>query len=231
MSGILYGVGVGPGDPELLTIKALRRIEKSPVIAVPAREKERSAAYKIVAQAVKDLNEKEILCIDMPMTRDREKLLFSHKAGAEQLIRILGQGKDIAFLTLGDPGIYSTYMYLHRLVAGKGYQAEIISGVPSFCAASALLGEELVKSDEMLHLVPSAYGVEDALKMPGTKVLMKAGKKMPQIRRRLEEMDAEAHMVENCGMANEKIYHGADQMPEDAGYYSLIIVKNKRGAC
>ena len=61
MSGILYGVGVGPGDPELLTIKALKRIEKSPVIAVPAREKERSAAYKIVAQAVKDLNEKEIL--------------------------------------------------------------------------------------------------------------------------------------------------------------------------
>ena len=60
---------------------------------------------------------------------------------------------------------------------------------------------------------------------------MKAGKKMPQIRRRLEEMDAEAHMVENCGMANEKIYHGVDQMPEDAGYYSLIIVKNKRGAC
>ncbi len=116
MNGTLYGVGVGPGDPELMTIKALKRIESSPVIAVPAKEKEKSAAYKIAVKAVANLQDKEILCIEMPMTRDKEKLMTAHYAGAEELTRVLRQGKDIAFLTLGDPAVYSTYLYLDRLI-------------------------------------------------------------------------------------------------------------------
>ncbi len=229
MNGTLYGVGVGPGDPELMTIKALKRIESSPVIAVPAKEKEKSAAYKIAVKAVANLQDKEILCIEMPMTRDKEKLMTAHYAGAEELTRVLRQGKDIAFLTLGDPAVYSTYLYLDRLIRGAGFRTEMVSGVPSFCAAAALLGTGLAENAEQLHLVPSAYGAEDVLKLSGTKVLMKAGKKIPEIKKLLAGADVDVYMAENCGMEGERVYHGIDEIPDDAGYYSLFLVKDRNG--
>lgn len=221
-------MGVGPGDAELMTVKALRRIEESPVIAVPAREKEKSAAYKIAAKIVKDIGKKEILCIDMPMTRDKEKLAAAHRAGAALLTGVLRQGKDVAFLTLGDPCIYSTYLYLHRLVKAEGYEAGIISGIPSFCAAGALMGLGLTEGEEQLHIIPSSAQIEEALRLSGTKILMKAGKRMPQVKRALAGLDREVYMVENCGMEQEKIYCGVEEIPDDAGYYSLIIVKDGR---
>ncbi len=227
MRGTLYGVGVGPGDPELLTLKALRVIREAPVIAVPTEQKEESVAYRIVREAYPELDRKEVLPVPMPMTKDKQQLAASHEAGAAAVERILETGKSVAFLTLGDPTVYSTYLYIHRLVAQAGYPTEIVSGIPSFCAVAARLNMGLVEKAELLHVIPSSYPVEEALKLSGTRVLMKAGKKMGQVKAQLEALGADVCMIENCGMENEKVYRSAEEIPEDAGYYSLILVKDK----
>jgi precorrin-2/cobalt-factor-2 C20-methyltransferase len=229
MRGTLYGIGVGPGDPELLTIKALRLIREAEVIAVPAKQKEDSVAYQIVKKAYPELEKKDVLAIDMPMTKDKEKLQASHRLGAQMVEQELNQGKNVAFLTLGDPTVYSTYLYIHRLVGADGFPTEIVSGIPSFCAVAARMNMGLVEKADLLHVIPSSYPVEEALKLPGTRVLMKAGKKMGQVKQQLQQLPSSVSMIENCGMAEERIYRSADEIPEDAGYYSLIIVKEPEG--
>lgn len=228
MSGILYGTGIGPGDPELLTLKAVRLIQENEIIAVPGEKAEESIAYKIAVQAVPDLKKKELLALSMPMTKDRAILEKSHRQGVETIERILKEGKNVVFLTLGDPTIYSTYLYLHRQVIADGFQAEISSGIPSFCAAAASFGTGLVENSEELHVIPASYQIEEALSMKGTKVLMKAGKKMPDVKQKLKDFPSTVLMVENCGMDTEKRYETVDEIPDEAGYYSLLIVKERK---
>lgn len=228
MGAIFYGVGVGPGDPELLTLKAARIINECDVLAVPGKTKEESVAYRIALAAIPEIEKKEILCVHMPMTKDETKLEESHRRGAQQIISQLSEKKSVAFLTLGDPTVYSTYLYLQGRVQAAGYETGLVSGVASFLAAAARLNTGLVERAQELHIIPSSYGIEEALKLSGTKVLMKAGKKMPLIKERLSGTGDEVFMVENCGMKDEKIYAGAEEIPEDAGYYSLIIIKEKK---
>ena len=139
MSGKLYGVGVGPGDPELLTLKALRIIKEVDVIAVPGTDAKKSVAYQIVEGAFPELSEKMLLAVPMPMIKESDALKKAHDEGAEQIKKELDTGKNVAFLTLGDPTVYSTYLYIHKRVAEMGYETEIVSGIPSFCAVAAKL--------------------------------------------------------------------------------------------
>ena len=166
----------------------------------------------------------------MPMTKDHEKLRESHEKGAKTVAAVLDQGKDVVFLTLGDTTVYSTYLYVHHRVAEMGYDTEIVSGITSFCAVAARLNIGLVEKHEELHVIPASYQIEEALQLPGTKVLMKAGKKMAEVKATIKRLGASAVMIENCGMPNEKIYRSVDEIPEDAGYYSLIIIKDSKRA-
>ncbi len=225
MTGTLYGVGVGPGDPELLTLKAIRIIKECDILAIPVSDKDTCVAFNIVKQALPDITEKEVLSIPMPMTKDRDRLEENHRKGAQIIEEYLNKGYNIAFLTLGDPTVYYTYIYIHKRILEQGYSAEIINGIPSFCAVAARLNESLVESADQLHVIPSSYSIENALTLPGTKVLMKAGKKIGEVKEQLKASGAEAKMIENCGMEQEKIYHTLEDIPEEAGYYSLIIVK------
>lgn len=227
MQGTLYGVGVGPGDARLMTYLAVETIEKCPVIAVPGREKEAVVSYQIAGGIIKGLDKKECLCLTTPMTKDKAVLDAAYRNSAEEIMEQLRQGKDVAYLTLGDPTVYSTYIYIHRLVKQQGFQGEIINGVPSFLAASARLSDSLADRAEQLHIIPASYDVEEALKLPGTKVLMKAASKMPEVKKQLSNQRLSAQMVENCGMVDEKIYYTVEEMPDEAGYYSLVIVKDR----
>ena len=227
MKGKLYGVGIGPGDPELLTLKALRVIRESQVLALPGREPKDTVAYKIVQGACPEIEEKELLAVDMPMTKDPARLAASHDEGAAKVMEYLDRGEQVAFLTLGDPTVYSTYLYVHKRVEAAGYETEIVSGITSFCAVAARLNMGLVEKAEPLHVIPASYQIEEALKLSGTKVLMKAGKKMADVKRILKAQELPVAMIENCGMPDEKIYRSVEEIPEDAGYYSLIIVKEK----
>ena len=225
MNGRLYGVGVGPGDPELLTLKAVRVIEECDIIAVPGKKKEESVAYQIANQAINDLNEKSCMELEMPMTKDQEALEKAHDHVAKMIMEKLDEGKDIAFLTLGDPTIYSTYLYIHERVKKEGYPTQIISGIPSFCAAAAKAGIGLVEKNEMLHLIPAVYEIEDSFQWKGTKVYMKAGKSLKKIKEKVSDGSSQIVMVENCGMDNEFICTNLEEIPEQTGYYSLLILK------
>ena len=183
MHGILYGVGVGPGDPRLMTFLAADTIKKCEVLAVPARTREQAVSYQIARGLLPELDQKACLSLAVPMTKDRTVLNAAYEQAADLVEEQLKAGKDVACLTLGDPTIYSTYIYLHRIIKARGYETQIISGVPSFCAASARLGDSLADRSEQLHIIPSAYGVEEALALPGTKVLMKAASKMDAVKK------------------------------------------------
>lgn len=225
MKGTLYGVGVGPGDPRLMTYLAVETIIKCPVIAVPSSGREGAVSYRIAAGIVKGLDEKKCLELSTPMTKDRQVLGEAYGAAAEKIAAELEAGKDVAYLTLGDPTIYSTYIYIHRRVRELGYDVKIVNGVPSFCAASAELGDSLADRSEQLHIIPSTYEIEEALELSGTRVLMKAASRMPAVKEALRRKGLRAAMVENCGMENQKIYADAEEIPEEASYYSLVVVK------
>ena len=224
MSGIFYGVGVGPGDPELLTMKAVRLIRESDVIAVPGEAVQESVAYQIAQRAVPELAGKQLLAIPMPMTHEKEKREEHHRQGAQRIEKILAQGKDVAFLTLGDPAVYSTYFYLQELIKKDGYPTEVVSGVPSFCAAAARAKMPLVMWNEPLLVVPAAHDLSETA-ADGTTVYMKAGRKLGQLKEAAKAEGREALFLENCGMENERICRGAEEIPDEAGYYSLLIVK------
>lgn len=243
--GKFYGIGTGPGDPELLTLKAARIIQECEVLAVavsaaklqePLYEEagdktadtrwlEKCVAYQIVRPVISDLGEKAKLYLPMPMMKEKETLKKIHDKCADAAGGLLRKGKSIAFITLGDPTVYSTSLYVHRRLKEQGYETYLIPGIPSFCAAAARLDTGLVENKEELHVIPASYEVEEALALPGTKVLMKAGKKMPAVKRAVCEKGLKAQMVENCGMKEEHIYQSVEEIPDDAGYYSLIIIK------
>ncbi len=228
MQGKLYGVGVGPGDPEFLTLKALRLIKENEIIAVPGKDIRASVAYQIVKGAYEDLDKKTLIPVAMPMTKDPQVLKANHDKAADQVEDYLREGKNVVFLTLGDTTVYSTYLYVHKRILERGYEAEIVSGITSFCAVAARLNMGLVEADQPLHVIPATYKaqeMDEILKLPGTKVLMKTGKKMKQVKESIEKSGQKAVMIENCGMPSEKIYRSAEEIPEDSGYYSLIIVK------
>lgn len=227
MRGILYGIGVGPGDPELMTLKAVKRIGACPVVAIPHKDKERCAAYQIARQAIPEIEEKQLVCVDMPMTKEQELIEHSHQAAVLALQEELERGNDVALLTLGDPAIYASCMYLLAGIEALGYETVMVSGISSFCAVAARLNIPLVQNAEELHILPASYQIEDGLKLPGVKVLMKAGSQMSRVKQALRQADVQVMMVERCGMPGEKVYGSLDEMPEDAGYYSLIIVKDK----
>ena len=228
MSGCLYSVGVGPGDPELMTLKAVKIIRNCQVLVLPAESKEKCVAYQIARRAIPEIEDKATVCLVMPMTKDKDRLEKSHREGTQKVAEVLDAGKDAAFLTLGDPTVYATSMYIHQRIAGMGYRTSIVSGVPSFCAAAAKLGVSLGEKQEQIHIIPASYDVEAAMQLPGIKILMKAGKKMPVVRQCVKEHHGWAAMVENCGMAEEHLWINAEDMPEQPGYYTLAIVKDRK---
>lgn len=257
MSGIFTGTGVGPGDPELITLKALRVIEKSSVLALPvsdramrepayycrakspdsagqaSEERETSryldgcTAYQTARRACKAAEEKDVLFLPMPMIKDKEQLKAIHDRDVRAVARLLDEGRDVAFLTIGDPSVYSTCMYVHKRLKRMGYNTALIPGVTSFCAVAARLDCSLAENREELHILPASYEIEESLRLPGTKVLMKAGKKLGEVKRLLTEKGLDAKMVENCGMEEERVYYSQEEIPEQAGYYSLLVVKEK----
>ena len=227
MAGKLYGVGVGPGDSELITLKALRVMKECQVIGIPGSDPTKSVAYDIAKGAYPEIDNKEKLYLATPMTKDRTVVDKGYEKSAETIEKCLDEGKDVALLTLGDPTIYSTYIYIHRIVVSHGYQAEIINGIPSFCAVGAKLGDSLCDRDQKLHVIPASYQIEDALKLDGTKILMKAASKLSDVNEVLLQNDDEAFMIENCGMTDEKIYLDKKDFPDKGSYYSIIVVKDR----
>ena len=227
MKGKAYGVGVGPGDPELMTLKAVRLIRENEVIAVPGKNARESVAYKIALGAVPEIADKTLVPVYMPMVCDREKLAQEHQRGAKLLEEYLDQGKNVVYLTLGDSTVYCTFSYLQHILEDDGYEVELVSGITSFCAAAARLNISLTEWNEPLHVIPASHKTDHPLDQHGTYVLMKSASRMKEVKELLIASGRQVGCVENCGMENEKVYHSAEEIPDDAGYFSLLIAREK----
>ncbi len=226
--GKFYCVGVGPGDKELITVKALNALKRADLIAVPCMKNGESTAYGIVEDYISG---KDIINFHTPMSKDFAALDKNYANIAKTITALLDSGKSVAFITLGDPSVYSTAMQVNTDIAAMGYETEVIPGITSFCAAAARLNMSLCERDEALVVLPASYSdAVSGLKLKGTKVLMKAGRAISDVKDMLDKegMLDKASMVECCGMENEKIYKSLSELDLDStsSYFSIIIVKD-----
>lgn len=222
MKGKLYGIGVGPGDPELLTLKALNAIKKCGVIAG------QKSAFAIAERYIKG---KERLESRFAMENDMAKRKEARQIAADQIIAYLQQGKDVGYVTLGDTATYSTYTYLQDIVTSQGFEAEMIPGITSYCAASAALGVALCENDEPLTIIPAKHSVDidELLDIPGNKVLMKSGKNLAPVLAKLKKRGHEAMIASRVTMEEQKLYRNIDEYKKspETGYFTIAIVKGR----
>ena len=226
MAGKLYGVSVGPGDPELLTLKAVRAICEADVIAVPNIGHGRQTALSIAAEHIQ--GKPQIEC-STPMTRDAQVRQDAYAENARLICEHLSAGRDVAYLCLGDIGVYASFAPVIEHVRAAGYDVSIIPGVTSFSASAARLGTVLCEGSERLLVSPVMSGdVDEILDVPANKVFMKSGREVMTLRDKLAERGEldRASMVANCGLPDEKVFpHLADVTDKDADYFSVVIVK------
>lgn len=231
LSGILYGVSVGTGDPELMTLKAVRIINNSNVIAVPRTSGENTLALDIVKQ-VCSMENKDIIFLDFLMTSNKDELNKRHIELAEKLYPYLKAGKDIAFISIGDISIYSTFSYISEIVANKGFDIEICAGVSSFSAVSARLKRPLVLGNTPLIIMPSSSkDFEKLIKTDCTRVVMKSSRNISKIKKETENLKLKINAVSSCGLPDEKIYSNIsfDDL-NNSGYFTTIIIESENNA-
>lgn len=237
MSGKLTVIGVGPGDPELLTLKGLRILKAASCIFVPKGREEGSSLALSIVSSLLDLTGKEVIEAYFPMRKTRGsteqgELDTQWQKTVENVLSRLNSNIDVVFITIGDPTVYSTFYYLHeRLIAlNPDIEIEIIPGVSSITASAARAGVYLGIADERIAVLPANYlaNLNDTLQKFDTVVLMKVSKVFEQIRQKLSEMQLtdNAVYVVRAGMEDEKIFRSLkDVTDNDLNYFSMVIVK------
>jgi sirohydrochlorin cobaltochelatase/precorrin-2/cobalt-factor-2 C20-methyltransferase len=165
------------------------------------------------------------------MIKDIEKLKKIHDKIYKDIAGLLAEGKTVAFLVIGDPSIYSTYSYIHARVEESKGTAIMINGIPSFCAVAAALGISLGDNRDEIHIIPGSYDVGHTLELDGTKIYMKSGKKLAELKKGIleyKDLDRlEVYAVSNCGMKDESISIGVNSLDTESGYLTIVIVKEK----
>lgn len=233
--GILYGVGVGPGDPELLTLKAVRLLGSvSRVYAAASSRNSYSVSLSIVRPHLAPGVTPAVL--SFPMTRDREALDRAWEDNARTVLADLDAGLDVVFLTLGDPSTYSTFGYLLRTLRGLDplVRAEAAPGVTSYSAAAALAGEPLAEGDQTLAVVSGVCGgdtLRRAAAVADSLVVLKAYKRFGDIKAALDEAGllADAVLVSACGQDGQSLVRDLAGVEGTPPYFSLVLAKKKRG--
>ena len=228
MNGVLYGVGVGPGDPELITLKSLRLIKSTEVIAYPKLKGSKSFARNIIEEFI-DLPKVEI-AIEIPMTVNRLPAQRAYNAAAQEISTHLNMGKNVVFLCEGDPFFYGSFMYLHSRLY-KRYLVEIIPGVSSMTACAAMAKKPLAARNEVLTVLPgplSKKELERRLADNNSSAIMKVGrhiKKIKSVIDRLGLMDSSLY-IERASLKEQKVLKLIDA-PEVAPYFSMVLVNKE----
>lgn len=230
--GKLYGIGVGPGNPGLMTVRAKELLEGAGVIAYPVRKLgEEGTALEIVKGAV-DVSGKEVVELLFSMNPDDEVRRRCRAENIERMCAMLDEGKDIAMITLGDVAVYSTYMYLDREIRNRGYETEVVPGIPSFCHGAARAGLPLMIGEESLAVLSMAkhnlQKVEKAVDCMDNIVIMKAYASIREIAGMMERRGiplSNATVMSNIGMEDE--YVGPLDADREYGYFTTVLIKKE----
>lgn len=220
--GILYGIGVGPGDSELLTIKAVKIIEKCDVIVAPAAvDGGVSIALETAREYIKEGS--EVIVKHFPMGGSEK----NKKVG--EIYRLieakLKEGKNVAFLTIGDPYVYSTYIHTLTYIENHGFNVQTVPGITSFCAAASLVNRTLVVGDEPLLIIPGSR-VRD-IKDEKYVVIMKMYKHEETVIKVLEEKGFDYVYVSRVGREGENILTDKEKILKERDYMSLILASKE----
>ena len=229
MKGVFYGIGVGPGDPELLTVKSINAIKNADVLIAPKTEKKDGSVALTIAEPYlkKDI---EIVYQVFPMVRNFAKT-DAWENNKREILSLLNEGKNVAFLTLGDPMFYSTYIYIYRLLSNEDVKIVTIPGVPAFCAIGSHMGMPIVEGNDILSIIPATADINKirkAVDASDNVVMMKVYKNFPEIAELLDEegMSENAVMVSRCGLSDEKqIDDIMKQKDEPVNYLSTILTR------
>ncbi|MEK9969237.1 MAG: precorrin-2 C(20)-methyltransferase [Ferrovibrio sp.] len=230
MSGTLYGLGIGPGDPELITLKALRLLQSADVVAYPAPETGESLARRIVAPHLK--GGQTALAIRMPLTVARFPAQAVYEQAAETLSAHLLAGRHVAVLCEGDPFLYGSFMYLFGRLA-EDFPVEVVPGVSSLTACAAALGHPLASRNDVLTVIPAPLDDETiATKLLHTDAaaILKLGRHGPRIVALLKDLGLadQAQYIERATMAEQRILPLKDVDPASIPYFAMILV-HRRG--
>lgn len=227
MSGTLYGVGVGPGDPELMTVKAWRLISTSQTIAYLCANGKDSTARDIAKPFIAEGTTE--IAIDMPMRVEREPGEAAYDKGAVEIAAQLDQGKNVVMLCEGDPFFYGSFMYIFERLASK-YKTIVVPGVTSITAAAAMIGKPLVARDEVLKVVPATLA-EDRLHFElatsQSIAIIKVGRHFGKVKLILTELGllSKATAIENATHDNQKITAVENIEGDSLPYFTTIIVR------
>lgn len=235
MPGKLYGIGVGPGDPELLTLKAYRILQEVDLICVPKSAAERESLALLIIK--KALNRHwEVLELSFPMSRDRQVLERHWAEAAEKVASLVQEGKKVAFITIGDPMFYSTYGYLLGYLQ-KFYPhipVETVPGVTAMSACAAVLQIPLAEGDENLVVMPAAYNLEQLNKVVGSfdnVVVMKVNRNFDKVLEVLQQKNLidQAALVSRCGYPDQFICRNLRELvnQNNLHYMSTLIVRKR----
>lgn len=225
--GILYGVSTGPGDPELMTVKAMNTIRNTPVIAAPRTLGKNCMALDIV-KGIMDVSDKEIVYLDFAMKKDADVLDSTHRQQADAIEACLAEGKDVSMLNIGDASLFGTFCYIRDLVEADGYETKVVPGVTSFCAVAAELGWSLTNMGDPLTIIPGSFdGVAAEMDKPGTKVIMKSASALKEVKQILEDKGRidKAAMIANCGLPTQRVYKNIKDSTDKEGYFVTILVQ------
>jgi precorrin-2/cobalt-factor-2 C20-methyltransferase len=224
--GTLYGIGVGPGDPELLTLKAARLVQAAPVVAYPAAEQRPSIARGIVSAY---LHADQIeLPLRFPLSGSALPAQRFYDEAAEQLAGHLLAGRDIAVLCEGDPMLYGTFMYLHERLAHR-FRTEVVPGISSMTAGASVLGLPLAFRDDVLSVVPASLSTEilrERLQGCDAAVIIKLGRNFERVRDVLRDIDLaqRSYYIERATMAAQRTAPLDEVEPDSVPYFAMIVV-------
>jgi precorrin-2/cobalt-factor-2 C20-methyltransferase len=237
--GTLYGVGVGPGAPDLITLRAQRILREAGVLALPrANDYTPSMAWRIAKPAVGDVPGQERLFLTFPMSKDPARLRPAWESALAQIGARLEAGKSVAFVTEGDPSLFSTFIYLAREAPRRwpGVRVEVVPAVSSLLAVPAVTGIPLADGQERIAIVPANYGLADLVRILeefDTVVLMKIGSEMPNVIAALERtgLTERAVYVSKATMPEERIVRDLRAAGAESGdCFAMVVVAKKQAS-
>ena len=222
----LYGIGLGPGDPELITVKALKVLRECEVLILPESGRAETILKAILTP--EELTGKKMIPVNIPMSHDSMFIESIYSNMVDIICPLLDMNKTVGYLTIGDPTLYSSFIKMKEKLENNGYKTKIINGIPAFISVASCCNESLIYGNESLAINPSSIESAD------TVIYMKKKVDLPDLLKEISDRDdidsLDIFGPSDAGLPTQKVYHSIDDLLSDPpdSYFTTIIVKHKK---